>query len=433
MKHQFNFKDETTNFFKLLIYEWDSDNATKYYDNDNFCLDYCIARDSTDGCTKQSNYFWKCSFEHSINLFDLISQAQDYEKVKLLCLYSMYKRNCQNINITFSECYYYATVLYQTGSCIQDYLNAQKFFEHALTMSSSNSQLHHSYGRLLTHLNNYEKAEYHFRQALKLDPKSVVLNFDLGWMFVSLLRKYSQGLSYCETACELAQNHTKAHYGKAVALYKLSRLEESLSEYETCLVLNDSDGVAKLPPEWIQQANEQVQVIGVMLASVKTDNHDQGQKSADIYQDEKNENVSNINAKSLQIDENIGKFSELSIIGGIDDIRFELKQINATIDENVDKTLLKNRITTIGNKLSSVREKCNDYQNATDVKHNNKSTTLKEFQSPANHSCHAKLEKIKQEIKLVKQSSNQDSVLDLLIEIKSVQQKANVSFLIVIK
>ena len=110
-----------------------------------------------------------------------------------------------------------------------------------------------------------------------------------------------------------------------------------------------------------------------------------------------------------------------------------MKQINATIDENVDKTLLKNRITTIGNKLSSVREKCNDYQNATDVKHNNKSTTLKEFQSPANHSCHAKLEKIKQEIKLVKQSSNQDSVLDLLIEIKSVQQKANVSFLIVIK
>ena len=98
MKEKHGFKDETMNLFKLKLYNWNVNDSIKYYKNDKFCNNYCIATNYKYGCNKK-----QCPFKHSINLFDLIrgnlETEVDYKQGELLCLYLMYK-NVYRVNFT---------------------------------------------------------------------------------------------------------------------------------------------------------------------------------------------------------------------------------------------------------------------------------------------------------------------------------------------
>ena len=172
MKSKFNHSDEILNHFKLIIYNWNINKANKYYNNDMFCNNYCIDWDDKYGCLKQKS---KCPFEHSqkMNLSNLIfgnsKQKPDYKMCQCLCLYLMYTKIYNDKNSQLFQ--YYGYLLYLTGISMQDYLKSEKYLLKSLNIDNNNGNAHNNYALLLNEkLNNYDKAEYHYKQSLKIDP-----------------------------------------------------------------------------------------------------------------------------------------------------------------------------------------------------------------------------------------------------------------------
>ena len=101
MENIHNHKDKNLDPCKLIIYNWKINNVRKYCTTDLFCVDYCIDEiTSTYEWKKQDN---QCAFELSqkVNLSNLIygnSKQQDYKMAKILCLYFVNKKICNDIN-----------------------------------------------------------------------------------------------------------------------------------------------------------------------------------------------------------------------------------------------------------------------------------------------------------------------------------------------
>ena len=70
LENIYGFKDKILNQFKCITYHLNIDNVVKYYENDQFCIDYCIGDDEDKyGCNTND-----CPFQHSqrINSTNLI-------------------------------------------------------------------------------------------------------------------------------------------------------------------------------------------------------------------------------------------------------------------------------------------------------------------------------------------------------------------------
>ena len=87
MKQENGMEDETMNLFKLKLYNWNVNDAIKYYKNDKFCNHYCINKNHKYGCNKSQNFLFGCSYEHSISLDDLsdskLQTQRDYKQCEL--------------------------------------------------------------------------------------------------------------------------------------------------------------------------------------------------------------------------------------------------------------------------------------------------------------------------------------------------------------
>ena len=239
-----NQKDKSLNQFKLMIYNWNIDDAIKYYNNDSFCYDYCIDEDYKYGCRKQEN---KCPFEHSktMTLYNLIHRnsntQQDYKMAKLLCLYLMNKKIYNENNSQLFM--YYGDLLRKTGTTRPDYLKCEKYFVTSLNIDNNNGYAHNNYAILLElKLNSFNKAEYHFKKALEIDPNNAVRNYNFALFLKNRQKKYTESLIYCNKACKLQPNNSRRHELKGEILYLLNNFEESIDETVHALKLNKNDG-----------------------------------------------------------------------------------------------------------------------------------------------------------------------------------------------
>ena len=273
-----NFADQTMNLFKLKIYQWNVHNARKHYRTDQFCNDYCVNKHFAPyGCSKraksqatnQHNSKSCCPFIHSLNIVDLIfdnsncKQEQDYEKAKLLCLYLMYKKNYNNTNAALFNRYGY--ILKQTANEMSDYLKSEKYYLKALSIDNKYSNAHNNYAALLTNeLNNKDKAEYHFKQALKMRPTNVAMMYNFARLLISQ-KKYCQSLKCIENAITLSPNGSQLHYCKGEALFYLNKFEQSLQSYQTALKSDETD--KKLSLAHFQAAREQIELLQTKLNS----------------------------------------------------------------------------------------------------------------------------------------------------------------------
>lgn len=82
LENEYGIQDKILNQFKCIIYNWNVDKVLKYYDSDQFCLDYCIDDNEKYGCKKPEK---QCPFKHSqsINLHNLIwGEQPNYEFAK---------------------------------------------------------------------------------------------------------------------------------------------------------------------------------------------------------------------------------------------------------------------------------------------------------------------------------------------------------------
>ena len=406
------FSDTTMNLLKLKLYEWNLNDAIKYYNNDRFCLDYCIGRDDyKNGCSKKH-----CLCRHLVNLHDLIFVQQDYKQGKLLSLYLMYKKVYNDKNPELFNCY--GCVLRRIGTSKQDYLKSEKYFLKSLSIDYNFDSAHSNYASLLSNkLHDFDKAEYHYNQSLTIDPKEAMTRTNFALFLINKREKYDEALSHCEKACKLEANLSYAHYMKAKSLYKLDRFDESLNEYQISLSLNEND--AMLPPNDLKKARKMI-----ILLTKKIDE----EKISQVSSRRKNNTDEKTQERQLQsetmqnsndekgMDENMVEFNQLSIVDGIDEIMAQMIQIEQIIDDDMNdksETNVKKQLLIVQNKLRSLRRKCNDKEKIL-VNHNENhdQNVVDELRS--------RLDKLSKEIK----NGTKDSSLSLLIEINKLEQDA---------
>ena len=132
------YNDKILNQFKCIIYNWEIDKVLKYYENDQFCWDYCIGGQNINtnyGCNKQEK---QCPFKHlqNINLNNIFHETQpNYEFAKVLCLYLMYKQIYNDRNALLFM--YYGTILKRTGTTAEDYMKSEKYYLKALSIDNN--------------------------------------------------------------------------------------------------------------------------------------------------------------------------------------------------------------------------------------------------------------------------------------------------------
>ena len=249
MTKEFEYKDEKLNQFKLMIYNWNIDDAIKYYKNDSFCHDYCIDKNYEYGCDKQAN---QCPFEHSqtMDLYNLIvgsynkvekQQQHNCRTARLLCLYLMYKKAYNDKNSMLFM--YYGNVMYTIGTTKQDYLKSETSYLRSLKIDNNNGNTHRNYATLLElRLYNFDKAEYHYEKALQLFDPDGTRCYNFAMFLKVRQKKYSKSLIYCNKACQLQPNVSSNHELKGSVLCLLNNFEESIDTTMHALKLNQWDG-----------------------------------------------------------------------------------------------------------------------------------------------------------------------------------------------
>ena len=398
MNNESGFQDETMNLFKLKLYNWNVNDAIKYYKNDKFCMNYCIDKNYKYGCRNK-----QCPYKHSINLRTLVfgssKQEPDCKQAEFVCLYLMYQQKYNDNNPQLFNVY--AWILDDTGKSEQDYLKSEKYYLKSLAIDNNYSNTHNNYAVLLENqLNNHDKAEYHYNESLKIDPNNAMGHCNFAVFLIFKRRKYQLALSHSEKACQIRPNYSKGHFMKAVSLYKLNKFELSLEEYQKCLKFNEKDG--NLLPFHVKDAQKQIDEL-----TNKT-----GKRSG-MNSQKRESNDEKSDATNIASDLNVSKFDQLSIIEGIDDIMKHIIQIEEMVHDNN----IKQSLSIVQKKLTSTRTKCKAMdgqdKNNPELGYNNLrlriQTLTKEIQSRDDStlsitlSMLAELKKIEQETQIRKQ------------------------------
>ena len=240
VKNDLGHKDSKMNQFKLMIYKWDLNETTIYYDNDLFCNKYCIAKNYNYGCPNKSKNE-QCPFgQHSINLRDLIWKEKNYKMAQLLCLYLMYKNQSNDKNAQLYHCY--GEILLRTANTRVDYLKSEKYFLQALSIDNNIASVHNNYALMLQgNLKQYDKAEYHHKQALEINSNNATRNCNFASFLIEAQKEYKEALFYCDKACQLNPNHSTAHYIRSKALKNLNIFDEAIQDSLRALKLNKND------------------------------------------------------------------------------------------------------------------------------------------------------------------------------------------------
>ena len=239
------------NQFKCKIYGWEMSQVLKYYKNDSFCIDYCIAKnDSKYGCTKRKSDHDnknKCEFEHSekFNLHNLINDKEycDWDLAKVLCLYITYvHKNSSKYNPAIFD--HYGGMLQALSGEEEEYLEAEKYLIKAISIDDSYARAHNSYAKLLNHeLENSDKAEFHYKRALELDPNDATANYNFALFLKDKQSKYDESLFYCQTACQLDEKENAHHQElRGQLLYQLNHFDEAIDVLLHAVKLFENEG-----------------------------------------------------------------------------------------------------------------------------------------------------------------------------------------------
>ena len=275
---QLGYDDSILNQFKLTLYKWNINDAMKYYKHDKFCYLYCIGGElpidslSTDyGCKKTDE---TCAFDHRYNLQDLIisNESNKHNFALILCCYLIYsnfiivdpdrdnaakrqirrrsskhknekKLNGKNWNNPIDKVrllYSYAFVLSEIGSSMSDYLKSEEYYLQTLKLDNKFGYAHNGYAVLLKNrLNNSDKAEIHYKEALEYDSENATFNYNFGSFLYDVKQDYLESLEYFEKACELEHDNINANYWYGIVLYKLKKHNKCMKQLQKVLKLHE--------------------------------------------------------------------------------------------------------------------------------------------------------------------------------------------------
>ena len=120
-----------------------------------------------------------------------------------------------------------------------DWAGAEKEFRRAIELDPNLATAHDAYATFLAGMNRPGEAIAEIERARRLDPFSVLILADAGWVFYCA-RQYDRAVEACRKALELDPNFAPALPILGVALQKTGRFAEAVAELEKAVKIDDS-------------------------------------------------------------------------------------------------------------------------------------------------------------------------------------------------
>ena len=120
-----------------------------------------------------------------------------------------------------------------------DYEAAENGFRHSLKLNPNYSVARMWFGMFLIAVGRFTEALEEVNKALVLDPLSPIINAVAGWPFY-FMRDYQTAIDRYKKAIELEPKSLPAHYLLALSYLQVDALEDSVSEMQIALTLDDS-------------------------------------------------------------------------------------------------------------------------------------------------------------------------------------------------
>ena len=117
-----------------------------------------------------------------------------------------------------------------------DFSSAEEQFKKALALSPKYAEAHHWYAVYLANLGRHEEAEQHARNAIELDPLSLLVNMTSALNFY-MARQHDKAIEELQKVLQMDPNFLVARSVMGNALLQKGLCDEALAEYEKVLVL----------------------------------------------------------------------------------------------------------------------------------------------------------------------------------------------------
>jgi len=137
-------------------------------------------------------------------------------------------RKALDLDRTFAEAH--SSLAYVKLLFDWDFSGAEKSFRHALALNPNHATGHYWYALFLGAMGRTEEALGHIGDALHLDPRSLVIYCNRGWILY-LARRYDEAASQLRNTIEMDRNFALAHYFLGRVLLQQMRVAEATAEF----------------------------------------------------------------------------------------------------------------------------------------------------------------------------------------------------------
>ena len=123
-----------------------------------------------------------------------------------------------------------------------DWEGAESEFKRAIELQTGYTNAHHWYAYLLAQLGRLDEAATEIRRARELDPLSLIINADLGWVFY-LARHYDKAVEQLRKSLELDQDFVRAHYLLGRTYLEKTMYDQATQEFLAATNLSERNPV----------------------------------------------------------------------------------------------------------------------------------------------------------------------------------------------
>ncbi|MEW6209127.1 MAG: protein kinase [Acidobacteriota bacterium] len=119
-----------------------------------------------------------------------------------------------------------------------DKQSAEAEYKRALELNPNYAATHLAYGRFLTQQSRFEEAIGQLRLAQELDPQSVRIRYETGWVYYCG-RQYERAINLYREALSLDMNSVQTHRRIGLAFAQMGMLEESIAQTLKALAIRE--------------------------------------------------------------------------------------------------------------------------------------------------------------------------------------------------
>jgi tetratricopeptide (TPR) repeat protein len=122
---------------------------------------------------------------------------------------------------------------------VWDWPGAEREFKKAIELNPNYPTAHHWYCMMLQRAGRLEEAMHEIKRAQELDPLSLIINVNVGWVFYNM-RHYDDAIGQYKKTTELDENFATTRSMLGLAYLQKRMLAEATKEFERARVLGGS-------------------------------------------------------------------------------------------------------------------------------------------------------------------------------------------------